>query len=199
MYIYYIPILNSLSQYFTIQIILGIIGTLILGIMGSLCAECILKIVDRKIEKRYFEIYKKMEKCTHQDFNIAEYNEAYYLRKENFLILKALDNSKNILITGKPKSGKTRAAYESLKTLNGFKVIKFYSNKPVELEEIPDRIFKSHILFKQKLIIFIDDLNKYSEKLDFIHLIKKLESNTKDFIVVATCKSGVEYESISDY
>lgn len=135
-------------------------------------------------------ISKYIKKCNHKDFNIAEYNEAYYLRDENFLILEALNNGKNILITGKPKSGKTRAAYESLKTLNGFKVIKFYSNKPVELEEIPDRVFKSHILFKQKLVIFIDDLNKYSEKLDFGHLIKLLESTTKYFLIVATCRSG---------
>lgn len=196
MYIHYILILNSILQYFTIPIIMGTIVALIIGIIGSLCAECIIKILDRKVEKRYFEIYKKIKKCSPKDFNIAEYNEAYYLRDENFLILEALNNGKNILITGKPKSGKTRTAYESLKTLNGFKVIKFYSNKPVELEEIPDRVFKSHILLKQKLVIFIDDLNKYSEKLDFSHLIKKLESTTKDFLIVATCRSGVEYESI---
>lgn len=192
----YLSILNSFLQYFTTPVIIGVVGTLILGIIGSLGAEGILKLVDRKVEKRYFEIYKKMKKCSPKDFNIAEYNEAYYLREENFLILEALNNSKNILITGKPKSGKTRAAYESLRTFNGFKIIKFYSNKPVELEEIPDRVFKSHILFKQKLIIFIDDLNKYSEKLDLNRLIKKLELITKDFIIVATCRSGVEYESI---
>ena len=60
MFIHYILILNSILQYFTIPIIMGTILALIIGIIGSLCAEGIIKILDRKVEKKYFEIYKKM-------------------------------------------------------------------------------------------------------------------------------------------
>lgn len=152
----------------------------------------------QKVKEKYFEVYKNLDDISPPDFNIAEYREYYYKRKENDLILKELNKGNNIIITGKPKSGKTRAAYESLMRLKGFKIIKFWSNRPIELEEIPNRVLYNKIIFKSKIIVFIDDLDKYIDKLNIDHLIKKLDLNTKEYLIIATCRTGIEYKNIKE-
>lgn len=139
------------------------------------------------IKEKYIEVYENSDKIKASDFNIAKYNEYYYKRPVNTEISDSLNNGENILIIGKPKAGKTRAAHEAIKRVKGFKIIKFWEDL-IKIEELPDNLFEG-----QK-IIFIDDLNKYIGKLDFNRLIKKLNSKSKKYMIVVTCRSGEEYK-----
>ncbi len=161
------------------------VGAAIFGILGTF-------LINRwygyhKAKKKYIEVYKNSNRLNHSDFNIAKYNEVYYKSGEHDSISNFLNDYDNILIVGRPKAGKTRTAYEVIKKIKGFKVIKFWENL-IRLEELPDNIFKGQI------IIFIDDLNKFVDKLQFNRLIKKLESNSKKYIIIITCRSGEEYK-----
>lgn len=144
----------------------------------------------KKSKKEFIEVYKNSNQIKDSDFNIAKYNEYYYKRLVNTEISNSINNQKNILIIGKPKAGKTRAAYESIKSVKGFKVIKFWE-ETIKIEELPENLFKG------KIIIFIDDLNKYINKLDLNRLIKKLNSKSKKYMIIITCRSGEEYKSIN--
>ena len=139
------------------------------------------------IKEKYIEVYENSDKIKASDFNIAKYNEYYYKHQVNTEISDSLNNGENILIIGKPKAGKTRAAYEAIKRVKGFKIIKFWEDL-IKIEELPDNLFEG-----QK-IIFIDDLNKYKGKLDFNRLIKKLNSKSKKYMIFVTCRNGEEYK-----
>lgn len=184
----YASIWNFFLEYIVKIIILGIV----VGVIGGL----IVQKLGWGIKEKYFEFCKKIDDISPSDFGITEYRDFYYQQKEDDLIFEALNSHENIIITGKPKAGKTRAAYESLKKLDGFKVIKFWSNKPINLEEIPNWILKNKIVRKSKIIIFIDDLDKYIDKLDINQLTKKLNLTTKEFIIVATCRAGIEFNHV---
>lgn len=139
------------------------------------------------IKEKYIEVYENSDKIKASDFNIAKYNKYYYKHPVNTEISDSLNNGENILIIGKPKAGKTRAAHEAIKRVKGFKIIKFWEDL-IKIEELPDNLFEG-----QK-IIFIDDLNKYTGKLDFNRLIKKLNSKSKKYMIVVTCRNGEEYK-----
>lgn len=174
-----------------------IIKIIVLGIIVGLIVELIIKMIEfRKVKEKYFEFYKKLDDISPSDFNIAEYKNYYYHSKENDLIIEALNKGSNVIITGKPKAGKTRAAYESLIKLNTFKIIKFWPSRQIDLEDIPNWLLKDKILIKSKIVVFIDDLDKYVDKLDINHLLKKLDLNTKEFQIVATCRTGTEYNYV---
>ncbi len=162
-----------------------------LGLFGTLVTIAIYFLnrfnKEKKVKEKYFEFFVKSESLKHEYFNIAEYKEAYWQLKENDIISKLLKNRKNIIVTGKPSAGKTRILYESLKVLKGFKVIKFYSNHLIELEEIPNHFFK------KKIIIFLDDLDEYTTKLNLIQLIKKLDLNSEEYMIL-TCITGNNYD-----
>jgi superkiller protein 3 len=143
----------------------------------------------KKAKKKFIEFYKKYDEITPIDFRIAEYRDYYYKREESKVVSDALKERKNVLIIGRPKSGKTRTAYESIKEINDFKVVKLWE-KLIEIDEIPNKIFKG------KIVVFIDDLNKFVKNLDLYELIKKLKDNSKEFSVLATCRTGIEYDLI---
>lgn len=140
--------------------------------------------------KKYIEVYKKTDNINSEDyrFRLSNYSEYYYHRDKDKKISEALDEGKNVLIMGRPKAGKTRAAYEAIRKIKGFKVIKFWE-KLIQFEEIPDNIFKGRI------IVFIDDLNKYEKNLNFYELIKKLNEKSDEFLILATCRTGEEYNT----
>lgn len=174
-----------------------VIKIIVFGIIVGLIVELIVMMIgSRKVKEKYFEFYKKLDDISPSDFNIAEYKNYYYHSKENDSIIEALNKGSNVIITGKPKAGKTRAAYESLIKLNTFKIIKFWPSKQIDLEEIPNWLLKDKTIIKGKIVVFIDDLDKYIDKLDINHLLKKLELNTKEFRIVATCRTGSEYNYV---
>lgn len=136
--------------------------------------------------KAKLSIIKPIKKLTPYDFRIKKYNEYYIRRKSDYSIESILkrENDNYILIMGKPKIGKTRAAYEAIKKLEVFSIINPEPEK-IELEDIKIPQFK----IKKNLILFLDDLDRFFT-IRIEEVIYKLKKQSKKLLVIATCRSG---------
>jgi len=143
----------------------------------------------REYVKKYFSIvWKKARKLKPSDFlGIRPYKEYYLKRDEDIEIEEALRNRQNVLIIGRPLSGKTRAAYEVTKKLKWRRDILVAIPQDIELKNF--RIPK-HFTFWRKRILFIDDFQIFVERNNFEHLIR--QALEKNITIVATCRSGEE-------
>lgn len=156
-------------------------------ILGGIVA---VWVYDWRIEKQdkfrsMWEFFKSTKELTPEDFKIQKYREAHLRRKSDATIESLLKEGKHVLISGKPKIGKTRSAYEALRKLEGFSVIK---PRPEEIEveriSIPP-------LTKKNFIIFLDDLQHFAGR-DVENLISKLKKEATKLVVLATCRTGEE-------
>ncbi|MHC1636525.1 MAG: hypothetical protein ACXQTS_07940, partial [Candidatus Methanospirareceae archaeon] len=173
-----------------VEVMLSILITILFGVFPFFIRDWLrdwLRRIwtERRRIKEIFEICKKTKKLIPKDFGIAEYRDYYYEREEDRKIRGALNEGKSILIIGRPKAGKTRAAYEAVKRLEGFKVVKFWE-KLLDTDKIP----KSEK--KGKNVLVIDDLNKFVDKVNLYEVIKQFKDMSKSIVVVATCRSGKE-------
>ncbi len=168
------------------KILLGIFA-LILLILGL----CLLEVVlHRKIKlKEAFEVSRPVKKLTHDDFHITNYNKFYIERESDKQLENLLRERKYVFIIGIPMLGKTRMAYEASKKLKGFYLLKpKYEKIAIQKLKLP--------FFEKKIVLFLDDLNKYVGKFDLDDLIRKLKKESKDFVVIATCRSGKEFDEV---
>ena len=67
------------------------------------------------------------------------------------------------------------------------------SLKPEKQDIAEIRIPRSYLIFKPKLILFLDDLQAYVEKFSPVHLVQHLSKRSKCLAVLATCRSGDEF------
>jgi tetratricopeptide (TPR) repeat protein len=119
------------------------------------------------------------------------FRDYYSSRPEDERILAKIESRENVLIVGPPLAGKTRAAYQAFKRLN----------KPhdVIIPRCDDIILDTFLVprnwkFWRPRIVFLDDIHKFVEKNGFERLLRAfLDSDT---IIVATCRSGIEYKKI---
>jgi len=167
------------------------LSTIIFGVLSNYIWDLLKTKRDEKRKIAEFFECKKTKKLMPEDFGIAEYRDYYYEREEDRKIREALNEGKSILIIGRPKAGKTRAAYEAVKRLEGFKVVKFWE-KLLETDKIPKTIKKG------KNVLVFDDLNKFVNKVNLYEVKKKFEEESKSIVVVATCRSGKELEEVEE-
>lgn len=150
----------------------------------------------RKINRKYFEIiWKKSSDLESKDIlglrGEEEYgfNEYYKQRQQDHVIKSTIEKGEDILITGNPLAGKTRAVYNALKNLE--EPVDIIAPRVVNIEysdfKIPKRIFT-----KRSGVLILDDIDKFAEKENFFHLIR--EFYTKDYTIIATCRSGSPYD-----
>jgi len=174
-----------------IEVMLSIFITIIFGVLSNHIWDWLKRKRDEKRRTAEFFECKKTKKLMPEDFGIAEYRDYYYEREEDRKIREALNEGKSILIIGRPKAGKTRAAYEAVKRLEGFKVVKFWE-KLLETDKIPKAIKKG------KNVLVFDDLNKFVDKVNLYEVIKQFKDMSKSIVVVATCRSGKELEEAEE-
>ena len=117
------------------------------------------------------------------------YYEYYYQRDEDNLVRSSLTDQTNVLISGPPLSGKTRAVYQALKNVKKRYDVLIPRFCDINLETF---IFPRHFKFWRKWVIFIDDLHRFVELKNFEHLFKVAKE--KSVTMVATCRSGMEYD-----
>ena len=171
-----------------IEVMLSILIAILFGVFSNYIWDWLkTKWDEKRRAAEFFEVCKKAKELMPKDFGIAEYRDYYYEREADRKIRKALNQGKSILIIGRPKAGKTRAAYEAVKRLEGFKVVKFWE-KLLETDKIPKSVKKG------KNVLVFDDLNKFVDKVNLYEVIKQFEDMSKRFVVVATCRSGKEFE-----
>lgn len=161
---------------------LGFLSTLALQFLSNL-----------KYGKKYFRIiWRKACRLEPDDFLRGRVYYDFYLgRAEDKKIQELVKKKQNVLIVGRPLSGKTRAAYESIKKLKWWRDVLVAIPQDIELENF--RLPK-HFKFWRKRILFIDDLNIFVEKNNFEHVL--YGAKEKGIPIVATCRSGEEYKKV---
>jgi tetratricopeptide (TPR) repeat protein len=147
---------------------------------------------ERKAEfRRIWGFYKPVKKLTPEDFKIQKYKKARIHRKSDMTIENLLKTGQYILITGKPKIGKTRASHDAIKMLENFSVIKPRPEE-IEIEKI-----KSPPLSNKNIILFLDDLQRFVGK-KVEDVIGRLNEKSKKLIIVATCRTGKELDLVRE-
>jgi tetratricopeptide (TPR) repeat protein len=173
-------------QAFKIESLLGVLAIAIIILLLY-----ILRISAKTKEKLKdaFDVSKTVKKLTHDDFHIAEYYKFYIERESDKEIENLLKERKYVFISGIPMLGKTRMAYEAVKKLKGFYLLRpKYERIEIQKLKVP--------FFKKKIVLFLDDLNKYAGKFDLDDLIGKLKKESKDLVVIATCRRGKEFDQV---
>ena len=179
-------------------LILGIIGILltIIGIIAGITVPIILK--RRKRVNTIYDVkwkstaeLKPKEVMGERGSPRTGFRDYYSEREEDERILAKIENRENVLIVGPPLAGKTRAAYQALKSLS----------KPHDViiprcDDINAETFLVPRNWKcwRSQILFLDDLHKYVEKNGFERLLRAFLD--REIPIVATCRSGIEYKKI---
>lgn len=146
--------------------------------------------------KKYFEIMWKESSSLKPEEVLGLRGESkygfhryYYPRKEDELIREKIENGKNVLIIGNPLAGKSRAIYQALINLkNSYDVI---IPRLVDIDLTDFRI-PTHFSSGKKGILVLNDLDKFVELQNFMHLLQ--EFLKRDTIIIGSCRSGPEYE-----
>ena len=141
--------------------------------------------------KKNFQVYKPVSKLEPSDFGIYTYYDFYLSRESDPEIEKSLQGKNLAFISGMPNIGKTRGAYQMAKKLEGW-----YLLKP-PYERIDLQNLKFPFLFSRKrIVLFLDDLEKYVGKFNLDELINTLKKGCKELKVITTCRSGKEFDQV---
>ena len=184
-------ILYRIPSFESWKLILSLIA-LTCGILWHFKDE-ILSFIKQMIYPVKEFLYKKPKKLKQSDFGIQNPHETtkevYKRKKSDDEIENYLKDSKNILIRGMPKSGKTRSAYQAIKSvLPEFHVIRPPAEKLSYFTILPP---------KKNYLIFFDDLNKFSDvNFDFRRFLDKFNGRSKSMIILSTCRSGDELDDV---
>jgi tetratricopeptide (TPR) repeat protein len=181
---------NSILLYFLAYPIIVLLS--IFALILIILAVCIFEInFARKIKlKNSFDVSKPVNKLNPKNdkLGITEYRDFYIERESDKEIENLLKEREYVFITGIPMLGKTRMAFEAIKKLKGYYLLKpKYGELDIQKLKLP--------FFKKKIVLFLDDLDKYAGK-NLDDLIRELKERTQDFIVIATCRSGMEFDQI---
>ena len=148
----------------------------------------------KNLEKKV-GFYKSTSRLGPSDINPSKpWHDPYFLARPAVKkVVGMLDAGHGAVLLGVPLVGKTRCAFEVLKQLRGYHVLSLTPEKQ-NIAEI--RIPRSYLIFKifkPKVILFLDDLQGYAEKVSPVHLVQHLGKQSKSLAVLATCRSGDEF------
>jgi len=173
----------------------------IIGIISSLIAAFIYAIFTRKRSKSlkpFFSIFnEKTGELKPDDVlgiraskNSGFVEKFYFERNYDRRLFDLINENNNVLVTGEPLSGKSRLIYNTLKALGGFRVW------IPEIVDFDNSIFP-YLKSKKKSIVLFDDMDKYIGKQNIEGMISRFVS--KGFIILATCKNGIELEILNNF
>ncbi|HVP35945.1 MAG TPA: hypothetical protein VMT04_03020 [Terriglobales bacterium] len=179
----YFPVYGST---FRTEIIIGLIFLILLVILLYFVNWHWQRIKDFKGN---FQVYKPVSRLEPSDFGIFTFYPFYLTRESDREIEKSLKDKNVAFITGMPNSGKTRAAYEIAKKLKDLYLLRpAYQKLEIHHLKFP--------FFKKNIVLFLDDLEKYSYKLNLDELIDTLKKNSRELKIIATCRSGKECDQV---
>jgi tetratricopeptide (TPR) repeat protein len=117
------------------------------------------------------------------------FNNYFYEREIDNIIKDSIKNNKNVLITGNPLAGKTRAVYQSLISFKDELYVIIPRRKEIIIEDIwiPNSFGKG-----RKGVIVFDDMEKFAALENFKIFIQRLIE--KNIIIIGTCRIGDEFE-----
>jgi len=182
-------------SFWQIAAVVGFIAAIV-GILWYFQDKILPKIAPFRFHKEDFKelfLYKESKNLQQSDFGIQHPSgtnkDVYKRKKSDDEIENYLKDSKDLLIIGMPKAGKTRSVYQAIKSV----LPEFYVIKP-PAEQLQDFIFPR---FKKNYLIFFDDLNKFTDvNFDFKRFLDKFRSKSNRMIVISTCRSGNELGTV---
>ncbi len=165
----------------------------ILGIIATIAAPAagyILKL--RKEYKNYYSVlWKSSAKLKAKDLlGERPYEDYYYERSIDQHLFRSIERNRNTLIVGPPLSGKTRAVFNTLKSLK--KPVRVLVPRSVQMSTF---IIPKDFSFRRQHLIFIDDLQYYIEKQDTYPQLFR-EAKERGIPIVATCHTGREFKKV---
>jgi len=141
--------------------------------------------------RKNFQVYEPISKLDPSDFGIFSYYDTYIHRESDTEAEKSLKDKGIAFITGKPRIGKTRGAFEVAKKFKDYYLLK-PANEKIDIQNL-----KFPYLFSpKKIILFLDDLEKYAGRFGLDELIAVLRKNSKELKILATCRTGKEFEQV---
>ncbi|MCM2464743.1 tetratricopeptide repeat protein [Methanoculleus oceani] len=197
------------------EVVIPIIIAVIAAVIGGGIYAAIRTVATRNkdFEQQFLRV-KFTSKISPDDFGFGKDTFSFDKDKKSFYLERKYQNSdetledriskrvtgvhlrgNDVLIMGKPDSGKTRMAYEVIKNLNGHYILLIpktgiYDTSNLKLPFYP-RSYLSPSR-KPKFILFLDDLQKYCTSTSLDDLISKLQSRFP-VTIIATVREGDEY------
>ncbi len=179
-------------------------ATIVIGVVVGLVVWGISFAIQRNREKKtrregqYAVVWKKSSNLQPEEVmgslrGKAKYgfHEYYKPRQHDEEIRKRIEDGKNVLVTGDPLAGKSRAVLQALRSLNDRHdvLIPYPTDIDVENFEIPKRLMETG-----NPVLLLDDLENYAKLNNCKHLLNRFERcDIQDRgIIVATCRSGPE-------
>jgi tetratricopeptide (TPR) repeat protein len=127
-------------------------------------------------------------------FNIWGFKDVFYDRDsvENAKV-KFLDEKKNLILTGRSGLGKTRTAFEILsKSKENYEILVPFLTRSESFD------FKSSFKKRKKVILFIDDLQKYNTD-DINYYVENLFANSSEVQLLCTCRTEHEKDIFGSF
>ncbi len=140
------------------------------------------------------EVYKSAPRLQPTDIRRSpNWFDPYFIeRKAVGQVVELLTGGKGVVLLGIGLVGKTRCAYEALRRMRGYQVLSLGPELLGNTDQI--KIPRKYGVLKPKLILFLDDLNEYVGKFQPDYLLKRLRDQSRSLTVLATCRSGDEFE-----
>ncbi len=175
----------------TVAIIAGILVAVLVPLIGFVHKR------ERKLRGYYEVRWKKSSSLRPEEImgprglRGRHFHNYYYPRDVDELVKQKILRGENVLLVGRPLSGKTRAIYEALRALGPAHDVLVPQVREVESE---DFLIPRHLQFWRKEIVVLDDLDKFLEQDSFTYLVHKFFA--RGTIIVASCRSGYEYDRV---
>jgi tetratricopeptide (TPR) repeat protein len=168
----------------------GTIAVVVEVVVGTIgITEVSIHLAKRKY-RHYFRVVRKKSSRLKpvEIMDLRPYHQYYHYRPEDDTIRKGFRDRRNVLILGPPLSGKTRAAFEAIKSLAQPCLVSIPKCVNINLENFR---FPKGVWFDRKYgIVFLDDFHRLVDHQNFDHLLRT--ALEKRVVVVATCRSGIE-------
>jgi len=148
----------------------------------------------RRLHKYYRLIWKKSSSIKAKEIMMERpFHKYYYPRDHDTKLADSLTDKRNVLLVGRPLSGKSRAVYQSLTCLKKPQDVLMPRCTDIDLETFE---FPFHIRWWRQKSVFIDDLHRFVEQQNFQHLLSTCVR--KSILILASCRSGLECEKMKN-
>jgi tetratricopeptide (TPR) repeat protein len=174
-------------DFVTLLTLLGVIATAFVPLIGYLVKQ------RKELRNYYSVIWKSSKKLTPREvLGERPFYSFYQKRKEDAQLQQIISRKENVLLTGPPLSGKSRAFFEYLKASpKSYDVI---IPRSVSMQSFQ---YPKDFRFWKDRIIYIEDLQAYIDKQDYYHLLFKA-SGSKKVILIASCHSGKQLKTLKN-
>ena len=186
-----IPNLPPIISFLSHKVFVLICALVILGILAGIAFW--RDALERLRKKVWFFTPARLIRPSDVNRSPAWFDPYFLKRPSVATTVNLLLSGKGVLLSGVPLAGKTRCAFEVLKQLRGYHVLGLFPDE----ETIADiAIPRSFFFSKPKIILLLDDLERYVDKFLPLQLYQRIAKQSASVTFLATCRSGNELASV---